>query len=180
MKKNSVLKLSGLMVGGLVLTCVLAGSLETLARVPGRLGRGFGPTLALDSELVAALAQTRIRAVATKLGLSEAQREQIRSIMQKNKEALKSALMAVAEARRGMLEIGLNAEAPLSSGDFSAQAAILSQAQAEAAAGLANLRLEVRAVLTPEQTARLDEIRKAMKERLSEPRIADAILESMN
>lgn len=107
----------------------------------------------------------------------------MREILQDNKEVLTGKFQAVAAARRTMHQIGINANAPLTAADFAAPATLLAQAQAEAAAGLPNLRLQLLSVLTPDQKAKAEAFREQMHQGFHESKgqakLFDAIINAL-
>lgn len=113
----------------------------------GRGGRGMGPG--------------RPGLALAELNLTEAQREQVRGIRERNREqtqALTQRFSEVAEKQRQAIET-----IPVNEGLITSATQDLAQAQVEMAIQEARLNAEVWSVLTPEQQAQATKLRAARK-----------------
>lgn len=126
----------------------------------GRQGRPWGPAPRAGAmSLGFALGQ---------LDLSDAQREQVRAVVQRHREEQRT-LATRTRAARWALEQA--AEAP--AGDeaaIRAAAGTLADAEAQMALMRARVRAEVFEVLTPEQRAKADTLRSQVRERVKQRR----------
>lgn len=103
-----------------------------------------------------------------RLGLTDAQRTEVRSIAEKHAEELKAIADRAMTARRA-LEAAVTGEA-VDEGLIRARAAELALVEADMAVARAGLHAEVFRVLTPEQQTQARELRTQMQERVENRR----------
>lgn len=130
------------------------GSTIALAQGPqGGMGRGFrgGPRADLG-----------LRGIT----LDEAQRTQVRAILESHQTALREAEQKLREARRAFDEAARAAS--VDEAAIRAQSTALANAMAQHAIVRANIRAEVHNLLTVEQKQQLEERRAAMQKRMEE------------
>jgi protein CpxP len=161
---------TGLIVGATTIALGLAAGAYTFAQNPDgprgsfgdrRGGRG-GPG-GFDGPM--AMLAPRM---AERLGLSEAQRDQIRSIVDSRREDMRG-LGEKARAAREALQEAVTAEV-MDEGLIRARAADLATIESDLVVARARLRSEVFQVLTPDQQAQAREAQKQMQQRRSERR----------
>lgn len=158
---------------------VVAGSLFAVGRVERAISQeGFTGPGGWCADFVAAMTKVRVQRFASELELTDTQKAQIQEIVREHKDELKSDFKAVTDARQALRDTGRNAKQPVTASYFSTQSAALAQAQAEAAADLANLHLEVAALLTAEQKEKLESVHQHIRHRFDSDRIVDALLEA--
>ncbi len=139
----------------LTTTALLASAGATLAagpgHGPGQMHRGAHMGRMLDS-----------------INATDAQREQIKAIMQSNKEQAKADWKQIAATRRALHE--LDPMASSYSSEVARLADELAQATRQATIDKANIRAQVAAVLTSEQRATLAQQRAEREQRQAERR----------
>jgi len=130
---------------------------SALARpLPRRNGRSFPQQqLALPAVL---------QAVSAQLDLSDEQKQEIAAILKANKDELKADIASVIEARTALFET-IHADV-FDEGAIRAAAKSAGDAEAELAVLRAEIVQSVRAVLTPEQQQKLQELKASLKDRI--------------
>jgi len=106
--------------------------------------------------------------VARGLDLSETQRQQIRTVTDQHRDAVRAAVDRVATAREAQRKV--LAAMPLDEGQVRASTQAIVDAETELALERARIRGEVFALLTPEQQAQAQKAQAARESRLQERR----------
>ena len=139
-----------------IAVALLAGGTVALAQGPGPGGQGMrGPR---------GVAGVELRGVE----LTEAQREQVRLLVELYRESGAPVRARLAEAREAQREA--LSTVPVNDGLIRSTTQALTEAEAEAAIVQARLRADVLALLTPEQLATIEARRTERAERLAERR----------
>jgi periplasmic protein CpxP/Spy len=123
----------------------------------GRMHRGFG---GFDGR---ALRQ---------LDLTDAQREQVRSIFEQNRDEMRAAGEKLRTARRGLYDA--TGAGTIDESAIRSAAETLANAEAEAAISRARIHAQVWQVLTPEQQAKAKELRQQREQRRSQKQKGEA------
>ncbi len=161
-KKRIALWTAGaVLVAGLVSVGAQSGGGDQEGRRAGRPhhGRRMGPGLGLMHGL-------------RTLDLTDAQREQIRGIMQNHREEIRGVATEVRTARRALH--GASAAESVDQGRIEEASRNLAAAIAKGATLRAQIRNEVFQVLTPEQQQKAKELRERLDKRIEE-RVDDLI-----
>jgi protein CpxP len=186
MNKTRYKKIAILIVPAVAILAVLVLCTQlTAARGPGRYaggyggwiydrpGPGMGPWIGPERGIRAPFmgrgagpnsSATGIIQLVRKLDLTDEQSKQIKEIVKTNKEKIQTAQKASAEARKVLNETvakGADEKA------IREAATAVGKALGDAAVLRANTAASVKAVLTDEQRTKLEELRKEMKERLT-------------
>lgn len=144
---------------------LLAGS-SAAAQPPGR--GGWGPGMGPGRGMMGPRGALGLGFALGRLDLTDAQRQQIRTIVQGHRQEFQ----ALAERRRAAqqaLQAAMTAE-PLDEAAIRSASATLAEVQADAAVLRAKIRREVFAVLTPEQQAKAKALREEARTRFEQRR----------
>lgn len=131
---------------------VLAASMDAKpGEHPARCG---GPSRLLNSPLAAAL------------GLTDAQKDQIKGILHDASPALKPLVEATVQEHRALRDV-IHAS-PVDEAAIRAQAAKLAKVQADLDVQRAQIYQKIQKVLTPEQIQQIDRVRAAMEKKVDD------------
>lgn len=167
-KDSKVRTLVGLAVAAFVVGTVAIGAVYAQQPGPGRRGMMGGGMMMGRGMMDGGPLGMMHRGLA-RLGLSDAQKEQVKGIVQGHRDEMKGLAERLRQARRGIADTIAN------DGDeaaIRAKSAELAGAQADLAVLGAKVRKEVLAVLTPEQQAKAKSFRLGARERVD--RLIDA------
>ncbi len=149
-------------VSALTLVGTLAAAVPTLAQTTTAGGR----TACTHRRTVAGLyGPMRLRAMAQQLGLSVAQKEQLRAVVQSHKNDWQALRKRAMEARQSLRQ-AITANA-VDDAAIRRQSAQLASVQADIAVARAHVRAEMLKVLTPEQRAKAETLRAARRQHLT-------------
>jgi Spy/CpxP family protein refolding chaperone len=143
----------------LAAAALLAAGLGTAALAQGPEGRRGGRGFGMHGRAGFPLGQ---------LGLTDAQQQQVRDVMQKHREDIRAAAAKLREAQRAQRE-AVDA-VPVNEGLIRSTSQALADAQTELALAQARSRSEVWTLLTPEQQEKAKALRAERENRMKERR----------
>jgi protein CpxP len=106
-----------------------------------------------------------MRGAARRLNLTDAQREQIKTIAQSHRDEWRGLADRMRTSRQALVDA--TAANPIDEGAIRQRSADIAAVQADVAVARAKARAEMMQVLTPDQQAQLDTMRSRMRDRLA-------------